>query len=216
MAGFGIALSSGPAVLWPGLLFAQTPEQPDNPVHVGDHWTYAPKDEITGLLEQTYTHTVTEISANRIVVGASAPGRSATRSIIFDRDWNRLEGRGLRFIPHNGLGFPAPLVVSKEWQIDHETRNTQTGSAWKHSVSSKCVAQEAVTTPAGTFDAFKVETRAHEISAADPTKFWDYEYVRWYAPEINRWVRWNSVGKDRNRLRSKRSEELIEFGRAAG
>jgi hypothetical protein len=209
-------LSAGPIAIWPRPLAAQTPEQPDIGLRVGDHWTYAPKDEITGLPEETYTHTATEISANRIVIGVSAPGRSATRLIIFDRDWNRLEGRGVRFTPHNGLGFPAPLAVGKEWRTTCEVRNTDTGKAWKDSITSKCVAREAVTTPAGTFDTFKVETRLHEISAADPAKFWDYEYARWYAPEINRWVRWNSVGKAQNHLQSKRSEDLIEFGRAAG
>jgi hypothetical protein len=214
IGGASVTLLAGGTALWPHRLIGQTAGQPDNPVRVGDHWTYATNDEITGLATESYTHAVTEISANRIVIGASAPGRSASRLIVFDRDWNRLEGRGLRFTPHNGLGFPTPLVVGKEWRTVCEMRNTDTGAAWKESVSSKCVAQEAVTTPAGTFDTFKVETRSHDISASDPAKFWDYEYARWYAPEINRWIRWNSTGKNHNRLQSKRSEELIEFGRA--
>jgi len=214
LSAVGAILSAGSVLLWPRLLLSQTPEKPDNTLRVGDHWTYATKDEITGLATETFTHTVTELSANRIVVGASAPGRNESRPVIYDRDWNRLEGRGLRFTPHNGMGFPTPLFVRKEWRSGCDARNTQTGSAWKESVSSKCVAQETVTTPAGTFDTFKVETRMHEVRGSDPTRYLDFEYVRWYAPEINRWIRFSSVGKDRNRLRSKRSEELIEFGRA--
>jgi hypothetical protein len=111
------------------------------------------------------------------------------------------------------LGIRPALAVGVEWQTEYETRNTQTGGAWKDKVSSKVVAQEPIRTPAGTFEAFKIETRRHEISAADPAKFWDYEYVRWYAPPVNHWVRRQSVVKARNRLTSSSSEELIEFGR---
>jgi hypothetical protein len=213
VAGFIAMLSAGSIVLWPRLLIAQTSEQSDNPIRVGDRWTYATKDEVTGLPAETYTHVVTEISANQIVIGASTQGNGGSRPIIFDHDWNRLEGRNLKFSPHNGMGIRPVLAMGMGWRTEYEIRNTQSGVAFKNATSSKVVAQEAITTPAGTFDTFKIETRTHEISAADSSKFWDYEYVRWYAPQINHWIRWNSVTKAQSRLLSKRSEELIEFGR---
>jgi hypothetical protein len=213
IVGLSATLSAGALTLWPRLLLAQTPEPSGNSVRVGDRWTYATKDEITGLPTATFTHVVTEISTNRIVMGASNQENSGSRPVIFDRDWNRLEDRDLKFKPHNGLGIRPALAVGIEWQTENDARNNKTGAAWKNKVSSKVVAQEAITTPAGTFEAFKIETRRHEISAADPARFWDYEYVRWYSPQINHWVRWSSLGKAQNRLRTNRSEELIEFGR---
>jgi hypothetical protein len=111
------------------------------------------------------------------------------------------------------LGVRPALAVGMAWQAENETRNTQTGKAWKNKVSSKVVGQETITTPAGTFEAFKIETRRHEINAANPSKFRDYEYVRWYSPQVNHWVRWTSVGKEQNRVRSNKSEELTEFAR---
>jgi len=200
-------------MLWPRLLLAQTPEPSGNSVRVGNRWTYATKDEITGLPTATLTQAVTEISTNRIVISASNQGDSGSRPVIFDRDWNRIEDGDLKFMPHNGLGIRPALAVGIEWQTENGARNTKTGAAWKNKVSSKVVAQEAITTPAGTFEVFKIETRRHEISAADPAKFWDYEYVRWYSPQINHWVRWSSLGRAQNRLRTNRSEELIEFVR---
>jgi hypothetical protein len=211
--GLGAMASAGSMVLWPRRLAAQAPGESENPVRVGDRWVFATKDEITGLPTETFTHVVIEISANQIAIAASNQDKNGSRSIIFDGNWNRIQDPNLRFKPHNGLGIHPPLTVGIEWQNENETRNTQTGAAWKNKISSKVVAQETITTPAGTFDAFKIETRRHEISATEPTKFWDYEYVRWYAPQINHWVRWSVVGKAQNRLRTSRSEELIEFGR---
>ena len=211
--GLTATLSAGSMLLWPHNLVAQAPAQSDYPVRVGDRWTFATKDEITGLSTETFTHEVTQISANQIVVGASTQGKGGSRPVIFDRDWNRIEDRNLKFKPQNGLGIHPALAVGVEWQTENETRNTETGAAWKDKITSKVVAQETITTPAGAFDAFRIETRRHEISAADPARFWDYEYVRWYAPQINHWVRWSSLGKAENRLRTNRSEELIEFGR---
>ncbi len=211
--GLGAILSAGSIALFPRLLVAQTPEKAENPIRVGDRWTYATKDEITGLPTETFTHVVTEISANQIVVAASTQGSSGSRLVIFDRDWNRIDDRNLKFKPNNGLGIRPTLAVGAEWHSENEARNTETGSAWKNKVSSKVVAQETITTPAGTFETFKIETRRHEISAKDPAKFWDYEYLKWYSPQINHWVRWSSIGKVQNRLQTSRSEELIEFGR---
>jgi hypothetical protein len=213
IVGLSATLSAGALMLWPRLLLAQAPEPSGNPVRVGDRWTYATKDEITGLPTATFTHAVMEISTNRIIIGASDQESGGSRPVIFDRDWNRLEDGDHKFKPHNGLGIRPALAVGIEWQTENEARNTKTGAAWKNKVSSKVVAQETIATPAGAFEAFKIETRRHEISAANPAKFWDYEYVRWYSPQVNHWVRWSSLGKAQNRLRTNKSEELIEFGR---
>jgi hypothetical protein len=80
-------------------------------------------------------------------------------------------------------------------------------------VVSKIVAEEMVTTSAGTFSAFKIESLRHEISASDASKSWEYQEVVWYAPQINHWVRRTFMARTQKRLTASTSEELIEFAR---
>jgi hypothetical protein len=107
-----------------------------------------------------------------------------------------------------------PLTVGKEWRSEYESRNTQTGAATKGMVASKVLGQEMVTTAAGTFETFKVQTRIRDVDASDPSKLWEYENLLWFAPEANRWVRRALVSKFQQRVRSSTSEELSDFSRS--
>jgi hypothetical protein len=60
--------------------------------------------------------------------------------------------------------------------------------------------QETLETPAGTFEAFKIESRRRAIAAADPSKSWEYENTEWYAPQINHWVRRMLLTRRQNRV----------------
>jgi len=75
------------------------------------------------------------------------------------------------------------------------------------------VGQETVTTPAGTFDTFKIEMRIQEINTADPSQLYQYENAMWFAPQVNHWVRRKFVTKIRNRTSQSTSEELTDFSR---
>src|SRR5260370_7868479 len=105
---WALLLLAGLAAAWPHVLAAQSPAPTDDMVRVGDRWTYATKDEITGLPTETFTHVVTEISTNRTVIGASNQENSGSRPVIFDRDWNRLDDRDLKFKPHHSFVNPPP------------------------------------------------------------------------------------------------------------
>jgi hypothetical protein len=202
---------AGLAATWPHILAAQSPSPTDDTVRVGDRWSFDGKDEITGLPKDTYTRTVTEVSPNEIVVSLSFRGKNGSSLVVYDHDWNRLENSSTKFKPNDGQGIRPPLAVGKEWRSEHETRGAQSNS--KTTVTSKVVAQEMVTTPAGTFATFKIESRRHEINAADQSKSWDYEEAGWYAPEINHWVRRTFLTKVLKRTTSNSSEELINFSR---
>jgi tetratricopeptide (TPR) repeat protein len=88
---------------------------------------------------------------------------------------------------------------------------TQTGAASKGSVVSKVVGQETVTTPAGTFDTFKIETRVQNINASDPSQLSQYENITWFSPQVNHWVRRTLVTKIRNHTTENISEELTDY-----
>jgi hypothetical protein len=70
-----------------------------------------------------------------------------------------------------------------------------------------------VTTPAGTFETFKIERHVSQNNTVDATRGSQTDIVFWYAPTINRWVRRTFVTRIEKRVRSSSSEELTDFSR---
>jgi hypothetical protein len=106
-----------------------------------------------------------------------------------------------------------PLAVGKTWGIEFDARNNLRGESIKGSSSSKVVAQEDVTTLAGTFNTFKIERQVRQFNTADPSKLTESQIVLWYAPRINHFVRRTTLVKFEERTRSIMSEELADFTR---
>jgi hypothetical protein len=82
-----------------------------------------------------------------------------------------------------------PLEVGKEWRFDNNGKNLLHGFTWRTTGQSKVTAQEKVTTSAGTFETFKIETVMRHVSSTDATKSATVTNTLWYAPTVNRWVR---------------------------
>jgi hypothetical protein len=204
-------LSVGLAATWPRVLLAQSPAE--DAVKVGERWVYDTKDETTGFPKATYSHVVTEVSPKEIVVSLTFRGQSSSSLVVYDHDWNLIENSTVKFKPNNGQGIRRPLSVGKEWRAEYEARNSTSGVAVKGSLLNKVAAQEMITTPAGDFDTFKVETRVREFNTANPSRLFQLENVIWYAPQVNRWVRRQFVTKVQNRTTASTSEELAEFSR---
>jgi hypothetical protein len=207
----GVALLAGSMA--PRLLVAQSPAQTDNAVQIGDHWTIDTKDEITNSPTDTVTYVVTDLSPTEIVARVTTRGKSGTGLVVFDRNWNRIENSNWKWKPNDGEGVRFPLGVGKDWRVELEARNTQSGDAHKITVLSKVAAEEPVTTAAGSFDTFRIETKGREVSAKDPSKIWEHENVTWYAPLINHWVRRTLILRAQKRITSNTSEEVVDFGR---
>jgi hypothetical protein len=208
------ALVAGLVSAWPLALEAQSPEEEDGPVRVGDRWVYDTKDEVSGYPKDTYTEIVTEVSPNEIVTSWTISGKPGSFLVVYDRDWARKDNLAWKFNPNDGQGVRLPLAVGKTWRVQFDAKNSQTGVNVRSSVSSKVVAQETITTPAGTFETFKIERTGREFRTADPSKFFESRMVVWYAPAINHWVRRTYVSKFEKRLRSSTSEELADFSRS--
>jgi hypothetical protein len=198
---------------FPCLASAQTPDDGDNSVNVGDQWTYDTKDEITGTTTRTYTATVSEITPTEIVTHLTFQGRNGTSMVIFDHQWNRIVNGEQRYKPSDGNGVQFPLAVGREWRSDFVASNVKTGANFKGSYRAKIVGQETITSPAGSFETFKIERQVREYNAADPSRSTESQITLWYAPQINHWVRRTIVAKVEKRLRSNQTDELIEFGR---
>ena len=179
----------------------------------GDRWVYEVKDEITGDLKRTFTVVVLDVSEKEINARMSVRGAGRTFETVFDRSWNRIDDGIWKFRPSDGTGVQTPLQVGKEWRFENKATHTQNGTVLSTTGQSKVVGEEKVTTSAGTFDTFKIETRMRHVNSNDQTKASTVNATLWHAPTVNRWVRKTSKTQVEGRLRDSHTEELIDFSR---
>jgi hypothetical protein len=202
-----------PAASAPAVETPNSPE-PMEDVQTGDHWTYEFRDDITGEVKSTITNTVTDVSASEISTRTAQLGNPNSGYQTFDRSWNVTNNSGIwRYTPNDGTGIRAPLAVGKTWSFKATDLNSTAGVSWRRSGAAKVVAQESVTTRAGTFDTFKIETSLQFQNANDPTRKYQAVFQIWYAPVIDHWVKRSFVSRSEGRVREKNTIELVEYGR---
>jgi hypothetical protein len=182
-------------------------------LQVGDHWTYELRDDVSGDVKSTLTNTVTDVSASQINIRVAKLGTTNTGYLTYDHSWNLIEGGIWRNRPNDGTGIQLPLAVGKTWSFQSTDLNNTAGVSWKRSGTSKVLAQESVTTSAGTFDTFKIETSIQVQNTSDPTKKIQTVQQTWYAPSIDHWVKRSSVSRSATRVIDKSTIELVEYGR---
>ncbi len=179
----------------------------------GDHWTYEIRDEISGTVSATRTNVITEVTPTEISTRVNTLGKPDPGQIVFDRSWNVTLSGIWRFSPNDGSGIQLPLVVGKTWTIQTNNVNTSNGNVWKRSGKSTVVGQETITTRAGTFETFKIETTFSGRNANVPTPKNEVTSVTWYAPAIDHWVKRTFVSRTENHLVTNNTIELTEYGR---
>jgi hypothetical protein len=206
-----LMLVAGFAALWPHVLGAQSVDRPKEDIQVGDAWVYERKDGTTGFHLAKFTSLVTKVSPKEIVTNAVLEGRDGEGSAVFDHDWNRLANGNLKYKPNDGHGVRWPLAVGKEWRHEFLISNTQTGANMKSQGLAKVVAKETITTPAGTFETYKIDRQMKQFNVADPSRSQDVQFLTWFAPEINHWARRTINVTIDKRLRSSTTDELVEI-----
>ena len=196
---------------WGGPCAAQTADP--GPVRVGDRWSYDIKDDATGDLRHAITIVAVEVSDKEVTTRISLKGKDRPpRVFVFDLDWGRIDDGVWKYRPSE-IGIRLPLQVGKQWRSDANATNMQTGASLRASGVAKVVGQEQVTTPAGTFDTYRVEATVRQVDTRDQTKSATVTYVFWYAPAVNRWVKKKLEARSEGRLRDSFSEELTEYSR---
>lgn len=196
----------------PATTEAPAQEKMEEP-QVGDHWTYEVRDDISGDIKSTLTNTVTDVSASQINVTIAKLGTANTGYQTYDHSWNLIDNGTWRNRPNDGTGIQLPLAVGKNWSFKSTDVNNTAGTSWKRSGTSRVVAQESVTTSAGTFDTFKIETSFQIQNTSDPTRKIQTIQQTWYAPSIDHWVKRSSVSRNATRVIDKTTLELVEYGR---
>lgn len=179
----------------------------------GDHWIYEVRDEILGTVKTTRTNTLTEVTAKDVSMRASFAGNPNVANVVVDRSWNIISRGGWKYTPNDGSGVVLPLTVGKTWHFRSNDVNTTNGASWTRTGTSKVVGQESVTTPAGTFDTFKIEMSYATHNVNDPTKIAKVTTETWYAPSINHWAKRTFTSRMDGHLLENERETLVGYGR---
>jgi hypothetical protein len=153
------------------------------------------------------------VSPNDIAMRTENLGHPGYGYLVYDHAWNLKDSSTWKYSPGDGTGIKTPLKVGSRWNFQSSDIYTGHGVSVKRSGSSKVVAEESVTTPAGTFETFKIETSATVRNANDPTKRSDLLLTTWYAPSVDHWVKRTSKITINGHLDQDTSAELVEFGR---
>ncbi len=179
----------------------------------GDFWIYEMRDEISGKIDAVRKNTVTEVTPTEISVRFTTEGKESGGLNVYDRTWNLKISGPWKYQPHDGTGIQSPLKVGAIWKFRSDDVNPGNGAIWKRTGQSKVVGQETITTKAGTFDTFKVETTMARHPTNDPTMKTEITRQTWYAPAINHWVKRTFVVRANGHLRTDETLELVEYGR---
>jgi hypothetical protein len=201
---------SAPATSSSGI---ETPSEPMEDTQLGDHWTYEFRDEISGDVKSVITNTVTDLTDSQIGVRITRAGNANSGYQTFDHSWNLISSGVSRYTPNDGTGIRAPLAVGKTWSFKSNDINSTSGFSGRRSGTSKVTTQESVTTPAGTFDTFRIETSIQIQNANNATDKAQAVIQTWYAPAIDHWVRRSFVLRSGSRVREQNTVELVEYGR---
>lgn len=194
-----------------GNSFAEETAAPDD-VRVGDRWSYDVKDDATGDLRRAITYVAIEITDKEITTRVMERGKDQPNTVVFNRDWGRIDNGTWQTRP-SGYGIKKPLEVDKEWRNEANLKNLRTGVTLHASAAVRVAAPEKITTPAGEFDTFRIETKIREVNTKDQTKSSTTTETTWYAPTVNRWVKRKTEVRGEGRLRDAFSEELTEYTR---
>jgi hypothetical protein len=177
----------------------------------GDHWSYQVKDEITGAVKLTRTDTVTDVSNSRITVRSDAEnGRSGI--IVYHRSWNVVRNDPFKYSPNDGTGFQLPLTPGVQWKIAIDASNSSNGLTFRRTGTSRVTAQEDVTTKAGTFQTFVVETNFTGKNVQDPTLVNRASDRTWFSAEVNHWVKRSILLRRRGNIVENNTIELTGYG----
>lgn len=219
-------------LVWNAVTFAQTaaPENPrsnaepsptpnadsstsmEQPL-AGDHWSYEIRDSISGVLKSTITFTITDVTPADIAIRSEVLGNPGNGYFVYDHLWNLKKSPFWQYSPNDGLGIKLPLSSGNNWKFQNDQINVQRGASFRRSGTSKVVGQESITTSAGTFDTFKIETSVNIRNVNDPTRTESSTITTWYAMSIDHWIKQTQESKSNGHVVQSISAELMDYGR---
>ena len=171
------------------------PAAPAPTYQVGDRWVYRVQDGFRNRVTWEETHQITTVSPQGITLQVTAMGPSIDErrtetwaapglvqaGAVFDNETRRFDPPLVR--------YQFPLTSGNRWsqRLRDLDRDTRPYGGIERSVTVG--GYEKITTPAGTFDAIRLQV----FMRLDDETFWRYptecSYVLWYAPALGMTVR---------------------------
>jgi hypothetical protein len=182
-------------------------------VAIGDYWLYRVRDEIAGKLVGTRKIIVIDISGDQVATRVVNSGRSVAGAVLFDKSWNVLRNGPNRYSPSSGTGIQSPLKLNAEWNATADEVNDDNGTVWSINVDSRVTGLESVTTNAGTFESYTIETTWDGRTEKDPAASRQLSIRTSFSPEVNHWIRRNIVERVDGSVVSNETMELLKYGR---
>jgi hypothetical protein len=179
---------------------------------IGDYWHYDVRDEITGNVTRL-DYVVTDITPEAIAVRFKDEDKPGPAPFMtYDPTWAVIKRGRWRFLPSDGTGIPQRLVVGETWSFEGDSIDSISQRERRRLMTSKIVDREALTTKAGKFDTYRIETSWHARDTQDPTLRFDYQLITWYAPTVNHWVKRASTFRTDGLLREQTTQTLTAWG----
>lgn len=168
-----------------GTAFAQSPVRP---ARAGDVHLYS-VEQRTERARYEESVTVTGVDAGQIRTRHVRTDRPEARDGVYGSGWGTVlksGGSGSQYDP-GVVQLPHPLKAGATWESTTVGVGA-TGARFEIRTQGTVVAQEKVRTPAGEYDAYRVEMKGYMSGLSFQGGF-GYEQKLWYAPAIDAVVR---------------------------
>lgn len=177
-----LALASAIALGTTAAHAQQTSETSNAPQFVvGDAWTYAWHDELSGKDEQVAEAVKSINSDGSVDVSFNAV------SAVLSADGNLVKSPGGNYSPAEvKLRFPLTVGESYSAQYGYHDSN---GRDWTRQMSAKVEGMETIQTKAGTFEAVRVHIEGGWYPNGAPGGGGAFDETLWYAPQAKRFVK---------------------------
>ena len=176
-------------------------------VRKGDEWIYR---RIAGGDGVLLRQRVTDLNEVGISVITEVAGSPDSTTAVYDRQWGLLGSGYNTYLP--ALAYYAfPLYPGKRWRIDSDVSNFGAGQASRIEGEGVATGFERVDTPAGAFLALKVVVELDTADPGDAARKVRVRETHWYAREILRPVRVESLTQVANEAPRQETIELLRF-----
>ncbi len=179
--------------------------QAEAPVYaVGEQWSFKYENALEPAKNSTYTQTVTQADGNHAEINSGAT--------ILDASGNVVKSGTATYEPSDGkLRFP--LRVGDSWSSAY----TYTTGSWEAigQRQTKVVGAERVETPAGAFEAIRIEQMVAWSAGGGNRGQGTTRETDWYAPAVGRIVKADFVDQATHSSPTTTHVELTDFKPAA-
>lgn len=203
-ASAAIAASAASAASLPAPVSPPTPLlQADAPAFVvGEKWTFKFENDLEPSKNSTYAQTVSNVESGRAIINNG--------SAILDANANLVKLGSASYAPSDGkLRFP--LRVGDSWASSYAYR-TGTWEALGERQTT-VVGVERIDTPAGSFDAFKLEQVVSWSAGGGNKREGRTRETDWFAPAVGRIVKADFVDQATRAVPTTTHVELVEFSK---